>query len=905
MDKLAEIVRRFAFLFRRQRFDSELEEEIRFHLDMKLKEYQSGTGSDLSDSDSSTRQQASASPSGPAGSTIQDLGSLAAREFGNQTLVIERSRDVWLLASIENLFKDVRFAVRTLKRNPAFTITALAVLTVGIGASTAVFSAVDAVLIKPLPVQDQSRIVLTWKRDTRSNNPVQELSIPEFRDWQAQNTVFSSCAALPTSVYGYGYTVTGLGEAFQVESAKVSADFFTVLGVAPEFGRTFAKNEDLPEGPLTVVLSHALWQKHFNSDPAMIGRILTMNGDAYRVVGIMPADFDFPHGASVWTPLSSMSSAATNRGAVFLQVMGRLKPGVTLNQVQPDLDRIIANVNRQYPKTRGDQAIVTPLSDYVLGNAKPALLLLMAAVALLLLIACINVAGLLLTRASSRKREFALRCALGAGRQRLVRQLLTESLVLASLGGILGAGLAVWAIGLFKRLSPADVPGMAAAHVNGPALAFAATAALISAIVFGMVPALSASKLDLSQSLKDVRSSASLGALRLRSALIASEIAVTLALTIAAALVAISYHSLENVDLGFDPSNVVTAEVSLRGPAYDTAAKRREWYRQLMQRLESHHETSTAGMVLVRPLEGTIGWDVPYQAEGQTEADVPGNPVPNYEIITPHYFRAMGIRMIAGRDFSEQDTDKSEPVVIISRSMSVRCFDTADAVGRRIKVGSFEPDSPWSTVVGVVADARYRALDDQRLDMYVPYTQRAFPARYVMIRTSGPTSDAALILRKEVAELDSTQAVSSLTTVREMTDDALARPRFSMILLVVFASIAAFLAMAGVYGVMSYTVGERTREIGIRMALGARSGRVRLAVTSDVLKVAMAGVCAGILISIAGMRLMSGLLYGVRPTNVLVFGGTSLLLIAAAIGAAYFPARRASKVDPALALRCD
>jgi putative ABC transport system permease protein len=590
-------------------------------------------------------------------------------------------------------------------------------------------------------------------------------------------------------------------------------------------------------------------------------------------------------------------------------VIGRLKPGVNLRQAQTDLDSLVANIAAQHPETgaRNQRAVITPLTSYLLGSARPALFLLLGASALLLLIACTNVSGLLLGRALSRKREFAVRAALGAGRARLIRQLLTESLLLAVAAGLFGTALALWLVEICKQVAPADVPRIASAHVNAQALAFAALIVLISTTLFGLGPALAASKIDLAEALKDgIKTSTGAGPRLMRSILVVAEVAITLILTVAAVLVALSFRSLQGVDLGFDPANLLTAEVSVRGSDYAAPAKKREWYRQLIERLESHPEVAAAAMDLVRPLEGRIGWDVPFQAEGQSLEDVPGNPVPNFEIITPHYFRAMGIQLVAGREFTQQDAFDADPVVIVSSAAAARCFGGADiAVGKRIKLSPLDSDSPWSTIVGVVADARYRALDDPRLNVYVPYTQRNFPGRYLMMRTIRGTAPrvAAALLKEEVAKLDGTQAVADVTTMDAMVGKALGRPRFSMIMLLSFASIAALLATIGIYGIVAYNVAESTREIGIRMALGAGSDRVLLMVTTGVLKLALGGTLIGSAIAFTTTRMMSGMLYGVQPADPRVFGGVALLLLLAAFGAAYLPARRAAKVDPAVALR--
>ena len=804
------------------------------------------------------------------------------------------------------LLRDLRYAARSLAKNPGFSFAVLAILATGIGATTAVFSVVDAVLIRPLAVREQSKLAVVWKRDRQSGNPLEEFSIPEFRDLRDQNQVFSCVAAMPTSVYGYGFTVTGVGEPFQIESARVSADFFSVLGSAPQYGRDFVDSDDRPGAGPTAVISHSLWLNHFSADPTLVGRQITLDGSGYTVIGIMPADFDFPSGADIWTPLELSRSAVGNRGVVYLQLVGRLKPDVSLAQAQTNLDAVIANIADQHPEghTVNQRAAITPITRYVVGSAGPALILLMGASGLLLIIVCANIAGLLAVRTLGRRKEMAVRAALGAGRGRLAWQLITESVLLAVGGGSLGSILALWMLNVFKAIAPADVPRIAGASINIEALAFAGFAALVSLTVFGLAPAVTASTVNLSDALKGGSISIAGGSPhRLRSVLVVCQVALTVVLAVAATLIAISFRSLTKADLGFEQANLLTAEVSLRGNTYGDPARRRQWYHELIERLEKHPNIGAAGMVLVRPLQGTVGWDVPYRAEGQSVSDVARNPVPNFEIVTPHYFKAMAIPLLTGREFSDEDTPQSPPVVIVSRSAARQFFGTDDAVGKRIQLGAVGANSPWVTIVGVVADARYRGLENVRLDTYVPDTQRLFPTRYIMIRAAGPASAITDILRQEVSAMDSTQAVSGTVAMSEMVNRALARPRFSMTLLVFFAGVAALLAAAGIYAIVSFTVTEKTRETGIRMALGAIPTQVVMGTVGKAFRLVIAGVMIGLGVAAIGTQLIQSLLYEVAVRDPWVFGGVGLSSLLAAVAAAYIPARRASRIAPSSAFR--
>jgi putative ABC transport system permease protein len=880
------VLNRLRGLFRSEKIHGEIEEEMLFHVDMQTEE--------------NIRR----------GMSPEEARRTAKLKFGQMSRIGELGYEVRGGGGLESIWQDVRYSFRMLWKNRVFTSMAILALALGIGSISAIFSVVDAVLLKPLPFAEQEQLMVVWKRDRTANNPFVELSVPEFLDWQKQNTVFENIAAMPTTVYGYGYTVTGRGEPFQVESARVSASFFPTLGAQAALGRTFSEEEDRPGAAPTVVLSHRMWQNHFNGDPKVVGQQVTLRGINYTIIGVMPLEFEFPKGADIWTPLTASMTqrAIENRGAVFLQAVGRLKPGVTVEQAHAELNTITARLAKQYPEmnSAGHQVVIMPLAQHIFGNARPALHLLLAASLLLLLIACVNVANLLLARATARHREIAVRAALGAGRSRLLRQFLTESLVLALIGGACGILLAFWLVNLLVYLAPADIPRIDTVSINGTVAAFTGLTTLLTVVVFGIAPALTASKIDLNQSLKEGTAkvaSARRGS-RLRSALIIAEVAITLVLLVGASLIVRSFLNLRQVPLGFDPHNVLTLQLSLQGQKYREASARQDFFKRLLERLESQPGVVAAGAVLIRPLEGTIGWDMPYATDGQSIDEANRNVVPNYEVITPHYFGAMGIPLIKGRDFSEDDTVESQEVVIISETMARRIFATgSDPIGQHIKLEPSDPESAWRTVVGVVGDVRYRELGDVRFDIYVPYRQSSVVFRYVTIRTSSDPEAFASTVRREVAALDPTQAVTDVKTMDQLVARSLSRPRFNMILLGFFALLAALLAGIGIYGVMAYSVTQRTNEIGIRIALGAQKRDVLKLIISRGLKLALIGIGLGSAGAFLLTRVMTGLLFGVSPTDPLTFISIGALVLVVALSACYLPARRATKVDPLIALR--
>jgi putative ABC transport system permease protein len=812
---------------------------------------------------------------------------------------------------MQTLRQDLRYGARMLLKHPGFTFVAVLTLALGVGANTALFSAVYAVLLRPLPFAAADRLVVMWKRDVTANQPLVELSIAEFNDWREQGRSFERLAAMPTSVYGYGYVLTGRGEPVQVESARVSADFFASLGASPLLGRTFTAEDDRPGAARVAVISHRLWRERFGADANLVGQPITLNDTGFTLVGVMPAEFEFPKGAEVWSPLSASvgGGALENRGAVFLQAVGRLRPGVTLSEAEAEMNAVIARVAAAHPETEaaGHRVVITPLGEYLFGSARPALWLLLAATGLLLLIACANVANLLLARATTRRREVAVRAALGASRAQIVRQLLTESVLLALAGGLLGVLLAYWLVDLLALVAPSDIPRVERVSINAAVLAFSVGVTLLTAAVFGLAPALAATKINLTAALGEGGRAGERSGRRLRGALVVAEVAVTVVLLAGAGLALRSFVNLRRVETGFDTERVLSFQLRLFGKKYADAKAARDFFRDLTARLEAQPGVVAAGAVLIRPLEGSIGWDVPYRTPDQSPEEAKRNRVPNFEVVTPHYFRSVGLALKAGREFTEHDDEDAPKVAIISEAMARGVFAPGvEPIGQRIRL--FDPsdtDTGWHTVVGVVGDARYRELREPRWDVYVPYRQFAFPVRYVTVRTASEPEAFAAVVRREVAALDPNQAVADLKTTAQLFSEGVARERFNSLLLGLLGLLAALLAGLGIYGVISYAVSERTREIGIRLALGARGRDVLGLVVGQGMRLALFGLAAGLAVSFALTRLMAGLLYGVGATDPLTFALVALVLAGVALAACLVPARRATKVDPSVALRCE
>ncbi|MBX3277724.1 MAG: ABC transporter permease [Acidobacteria bacterium] len=830
------------------------------------------------------------------------------RQSNPEPIVLGTNRRTNMLAE---LLQDLRYGARMLAKQPGFTLIAVLTLALGIGANTTIFSVVHTVLLRPLPFAEQEQLVALWKKDTASGTAFVELAMAEVRDWQQQTNSFSSIAALPATVYGYGYVLTGRGEALQLESAKVTGSFFSLLGAQPAYGRVFDPSDDVVNGPKVVVLSDRIWRERFNADPNLIGQSITLTEANYTVIGVMPAKFEFPKGVDLWLPIKTVVTQRQTEsyGASFLTAVGRLKPGVTPEQAEAEMNAIVARIAAAHPEMNaaGHRIVITPLARHLFGDARPALWLLLAATGMLLLIAAANIANLSLARATARRREFAVRAALGAGRFRLVRQLLTESFVLALPGGAGGVLLANWLIRLLVGVAPNDIPRIEEAGLNPTALLFSLGVTLLTAMLCGLVPALTASRLDLNQTLSEggnKMAGARSGA-RTRNLLVIAEVAVTVVLLIGATLILRSFVNLSRLDTGFDPSNVLTMHLRLQGAKYRTPESRREFFRRLIERLEARPGIEAASAVLIRPMEGRVGWDVPFVLEGQSETEAKKNRVPNFEAVTPHYFRTFKLPIKAGREFTDFDTERSQPVAIISETMAKTLFGAGvDPIGKQLRLDL--RDSPWRTVVGVAGDTRHRALQDVRFDLYIPFEQWPMAlVNHFAVRTTTDPLAALPTVRNEAAALDPAQAITRVATMDQLVATNLAQPRFRAILLNWLSGLALLLAGVGIYGVLAYSVAQRTGEFGVRAALGAQSRDVLKLVIGQGMKLVIIGLAIGLAASLALTRTIKTLLFGVSATDPATFAAIALLLTLAALPACFVPARRATKVDPIVALRSE
>jgi putative ABC transport system permease protein len=765
--------------------------------------------------------------------------------------------------------------------------------------STALFSVMYGVLLKPLPVQQQDRLVVGWKGDPKDIAHVGELSRPEFQDWRRQSKTFEQMAAMPTTVYGYGLTLTGYGQPAELERTPVTAAFFSLLGVRPALGRTFEELDDRPGAEPTVVLHDSVWKNQFHADRSVIGKIVSFSGRGYTIIGVMPPGFDFPAGAQLWTPLG-LNAQWDRREATFLQVIGRLKPGVSLQQSRNDVADVITLVAKQYPQysEAGEFAVVTPLTDYVFGSNKPAILLLWAASLLLLGIACINISSLLLARAIAREKEIAIRLALGATRENLLRQFIAEGLVLSFAGAVVGCAFARVLVASIIQLAPPGIPRLSSVNLNVFSLLFACVLSLAIAVAFALAPTFLVMSRDVRDSLNEngTRTAGSLRGVFFRRSLLVAEAVVTMVLLTSAGMVVHNFYNLQRARLGFVPENTLTAQINL---ANVNANHRKAFFSELLGRLKVRPEVNAVGAVLLRPFEGNIGWDVPYKIRGQDAYEAKKNPVSNFEVATPGYFQAVGTPLLAGRYFALADNDRNQNVAIISEALARKAFgDVRRSVGKQIRLGSTDaPDEKddWCTIVGVVADAQYRKLGVTQGDIFIPFLQTNVPVRYVAMRSSVNPASLVPILREEVEAIDRAVAVSKVGTMEQLIAEAKTGPRFSMLLFSTFGIFAGFLASVGVYGLVSDSVVQRRREIGIRMALGAQPKSVLFLMIQGEMSAVTLGGFLGLLVSLGMMHVYVHLLYGLQGIDFLSVATAFAILISVSLATSIFPTLNATQ----------
>jgi putative ABC transport system permease protein len=802
---------------------------------------------------------------------------------------------------METFFHDLRYGLRSLRQSPGLAAVAVLALGLGIGANSAIFSVVDAALLRPLPFHDPGRLMLVLESNPSKGYPSFPLSPLNYIDYRDQNSAFERLAAFEST----SFILTGAGDPAKLDGARVAAGFVDTLGIAPSLGRPFLPDEDRPGAGRVAILGHGLWQRRFGSDPALVGRTIMLGGVAYTVVGVMPQGFSFPNRSEIWTAMALGDDELKSRGAHYLLAIGRLAPGVSLERARADLATIGSRLQIQYPDSNtGWTARVDPLAERVAGDARPALLVLLAAVAFVLLIACANVAGLLLARASARHREFAIRAALGAGRARLVRQQLTESLLLALLGGAAGLLLAMWGTDLLAAAAPPGIPRVSEVGVDGRVLSFTLGLSLITGVLFGLAPALQASRADLNESLKEGgRGGAGPRRHRARAVLVVAEVALALVLLAGAGLLLRSFQRLQAIDPGFDPREVLAVEIELPDGRYPEPPRLASFFTAAIERLAALPGVRSAGGVYPLPMSGDRFF-FSFGVEGRPVADA-DRPSAAYYVASPGYFRAMGIRILRGRAFDERDREGAPRVALINDTLARRFFPGEDPIGRRMVIDN-GPRDRFREIVGVVEDVRHDDLGGEaRPQMYEPHLQAPLSSMTLVVRSATDPAGLAEAARREILVLDRDQPVSRAVPLERLVADSIARPRYSMLLLGAFAAVALVLATMGIYGLLSHAVAQRTHEIGIRMALGARRRDVLALVIANGMGLAMAGVGIGLLGALALTRLMAGLLFQVSPTDPMTLAAVSALLAGVAFLACVIPARRATRVDPMAALRCE
>ena len=798
---------------------------------------------------------------------------------------------------MDTLIKDIRYGLRGLWKRPGFTVVALMTLALGIGANTAIFSLINAVLIRPLPFGEPDRLVWSFGNIRNGGNRA-SVSPLDYLDYRHENHTFEQFAAMTS--FPISANLTGSGEPERLAGSGVTGNFFQALGVPPELGRTFQLENEHSGGDQVVVISHALWQQRFGADRSVVNKKITLDDKSFEVIGVMPAEFDFPAATQIWVPLPFDSQPGLQqRQAHFLRPIGRLKAGVSLAQAQADTDIVARRLEAAYPATNtGWNLRLIPLKEQIVGNVRSTLYILLGAVGFVLLIACANVANLLMAHAASRRREIALRTALGAGRLRIARQMITESVMLALFGGALGTLLAIWGVQGLVALSGDNIPATAQVEIDLTVLVFTLLTSVVTGVLFGLVPTLHTMRMNLSETLKDGGRSGETGQRnRTRSLLVIFETAAAVMLLVGAGLLIRSLVRLQSVNPGFDSSNVVTMRIDLPQKKYGTPETRSGFWEQFQSRVGALPGVETVGLVTELPLSGQPN-DMPYTVEGRA-VGAPNQGFDNdFRRVNQNYFSALRIPFLRGRNFTPQEVRQGAKVVIVSESLVQQTFPNEEPLGKRL-VMTFG-NQPFE-IIGIVGDVRHGSLAAPALPaMYMPTFETG---ENVVVRGQGDSTALAAAVRREMAAIDPSQPIARVRTMNEWLGRATAASRYRTGLFVLFAGLALALSAVGIYGVMSYSVGQRTREIGVRMALGARRWNVLGLVLRQGMGLVVIGVGIGLIGAFALTRVIGSLLFNVGTRDPLTFSGVAILLAAVAFIACYVPARRATKVDPMVALR--
>jgi predicted permease len=832
----------------------------------------------------------------------------ALRRFGNVTLAQERSNEMWTWSSLETLRQDIQYGLRQIKRAPAFALVVVVTLALGIGANSAIFSVVNAVVLHALPYPQPDRLVFAGL--VNPDNPAQR-SPYGAADYLAAHDRQRSFASFAAVAEGENvFTYTGGVEPLKVRGTPATAEFFSVLGVSPVLGRAFATGEDTPGRPHEVVLSHAFWEQHFGSDPQAIGRSMILDGGSYTIVGVMPPDFHFGwHNNDKLWPL--LQIAPRNfRFPYWILPIGRLKPGISEAQAAADLSAVARDVQRQFPGGNTSAASIAPLKSKVVGDSRTPLLMLWAAVGLVLLIAVVNVANLQVAGITARDRELSVRAALGASRGRIARQVLTESLLLAALGGVLGVLLAYAGVQALLALAPAELPRLKEIAVNGRVLVFAAGITVLAGLLSGLAPLLRGFGRSLDESLRG--GAQNLGEQRrrrtLRQALVVVEVSLSLVLLIGSGLLLRSFERLSNTSPGFNPRPLLSTDIALPEARYKDGKQIVAFYERLLDRVQNLPGVAAAGLTMSLP-PNLLNMRNPFWVPSQPVTPGANLPLAVETSISTGYFRTLNVPLLRGRFFEDSDRTRNDEILIINETMARRYFPGQDPMGQRIKTGDPNPKNPWETIVGVVADVKYAGLDGApEPTLYVPYFEDYWPdfsrEMFLVVRADGDPRSVAASVRGTIRGLDG-DLPAEMQTLNGLLSDSVAQPRFRTLLLGVFAGLALLLAAVGIFGVMAYVVSRRTQEIGVRMALGATRTSVLGMVLGEGLQVVLIGVAIGLVEALGLSRLIKSLLFGVQAADPLTFAAVPLVMIAVALAACYVPARRATRVDPLVALRCE
>ncbi len=893
---LSDLLYRVRALFRRDNLEAELADELRFHFEQQVEKYVK------------------------AGLTREEATRQACLVFGGLDQVKEDCRDARGVRFLETLAQDVRYGLRILRKHPGFTVVAMLTLALGIGASTAVFSVVNTILLKPLPYSNPDRIVMLWWRAPISSTQYADIQWPwgpkDFAEFSPKTKTIRSLGAFKSDFFN----LVGSGEPERLDGLRASAGFFSALGEDPALGRTFTPEEDQPGHEYEVILSDQLWRDRFGSEAGILGHAITLNGQSYTVVGVMPRGFTFPHAEEMptilsfpaqiqlWVPLAIPAGAP--RGPQELAVVGRLNPGVTMSQAEAELRVYGSRVEKEFPPAKGWlNPNVVSLTRQVVGDTRRPLLLLLGAVGVVLLIASSNVASLILTRSLGRRQEFALRAALGAGRGRLIRQLVTESLLMAAVGGLTGILVAEAGLYLVKIFGPSNIPRLREVGLDPRVFTFTIGITLVTGLLFGLMPATGTPRENLVESLKEGgrRSGGSATHPKIRNALLVAQVALALVLVISAGLLVRTFYYMLAADAGFNSTHVLTFQLSLPSSKYADTEHMAQLYEKALRALRSLPGVQSAGLVSEVPMGGSTD-STEIRIPDHPSTDDKEHPYANYSFASPGYFSAIGTPLLRGRDFAEMDVTGSMPVTIINSAMALKYWPGRDPIGRQLGVKTQR--FPTRTIIGIVPDIKHNSLrDDPDPEMYVPYTQNeikwwpSMQTMQVALRTKADPASLAGSVREALRSVDPDLPVAKVTTLTALVDNSMAQPRFSLLLLGSFGGLALMLAVIGMYGVISYSVQQRTQEIGIRMAMGATRRDVLRMVLGMGARLAALGIVIGLGFAWMATRAMANFLYGIQPTDAPTFAFVPALLMTVALFACYLPARRATRVDPLVALR--